>query len=245
MTYKSFGYWLTAFCALAGLLAGYWFTVGRVEARLASASERITLPDAPSIVYLTPALDSQDFIDASISAQKDVVILHSWDAVRKLAGERLIDALVIRNAAIERLSEENAAWMRSLADKGAVMVGIGVEDDTFAQLLGLRTFRVPGEADVPLGPSGYRLSQRYILGQSAEDVSKVAQQNWFERMLHGEGDPAAPAQIARPMLITTGTQRGELKTRQDIELFFHQIRTAIIDMYQQKADFHRQTTGKE
>lgn len=227
------------FLALAclALIAGYWLVTAQ-KSPVRAAAHSATMPETLTVVYVAPVPEPTGLLTPERLKAEGVTILPDWAAARQLAQVTPLDALLMDPQALDALQEDDRAWLRARFDEGVLMVGLGVVDDRFANELGVNSFRVPAESDVPLGPSGYRMASRLALGTPA-DRAKLEGKNWFERLLRGDEDPAAPDIVTQPMTVSAGASRGLLDTPDDVDFFFERLRMKIEGIYNTRAEFQQ------
>lgn len=153
-----------------------------------------------------------------------------------MANNRPLDALLIDAALLDTMTPTDVEWVRAQFHDGVVIVGLGVEDDVLASILGLKTLRAPAEADVPVGPTGYRLISALLLGDP-EDVQLLEQSGWIDRAIRG--DTAGPEGIKGPIVSSFSKSRGKLDSEQELNLLFLRIRLDIEGVYQVRAEFEQ------
>jgi hypothetical protein len=220
------------------LAAGGNATVSSAEARGS------TMPAEPNVAFIGPSeFAGRGQLTEKELTDRGVAIFTDWRELRTLASELPLDAVLIDAEATTTAAEEDIEWLREEFREGVVVAGLGVDDDAFASQLGLKTFRSSGEADIPLGPMGYRLAQALVLGR-ADEVEGIWGLDWIARVLEDE-EPTDNS--VEDLLITSfGSGRGELATQQDLDLLFVRINSSIRDAYEMRADYLQQSeTGEE
>lgn len=216
------------------LIGGYWLTVGYATTRQAIAHP-VTMPATPYIIRLALDATPKGSLTPEKMQAENIIRLADWQAVQVAAQKRPLDALLIDAKALDDASKTDVSWLRARFDEGIVMVGIGVDDNRFAQFFGVTTFE--GAEETALGPTEYRMVFRLAQGTPG-DLAKILQKKWFQRLLeNGEYNPAAPSTIDKLMILSSGIDRGDLKTDQDLHLFFTRLNGDIAGVYQARAEY--------
>ncbi len=112
-------------------------------------------------------------------AGRGVTPVYTWLSARSAARSRPLDAMLIDASSFDTMSDSDWDWLRTQFRDGVVVVGLGVNDDRSAQILGLETLRALAEASPavdPVGPTGYRLVMRLVLGRP-DDVETLERSN--------------------------------------------------------------------
>ena len=190
------------------------------------------MPLEPHIVFLAPKEASRGAVDVPTMDARGATSAFTWQEARLASQQRPLDAILVDQALIDRATRGDLDWLRQRYEDGVVIVGLGVNDDYFAQVLGQETFRVPGEAVAPLGLNGYRLAYGFVLGHP-DDLDGLG--NWIDRIIQQGEDPQP--NIMHPMVQTFGTSRGKLNSDADLDLLFTRLGYKIADIYQTRADF--------
>ncbi len=215
---------------LGGLFALRTYIGGSVEP-IAVEAYGDSVPLEPHIVFLAQPDASRGAVDAPTMEARGATSAFTWEEARLASQEHPMDAILVDQAIIANATNGDLGWLRQRYEEGVAVVGLGVNDNDFAQILGLETIRVSGEADVPIGASGYRLVYGLVLGHP-DDLKDLG--NWVDQLIRGE----EPQQnITHPMIQTFGTSRGELNSDADLDLLFTRLGNSIADVYQTRADF--------
>ncbi len=222
--------------ALAVGLAGYTLVVGKqsivhpVEARSAA------MPATPHILYLAPPGAVRGLVTDEAMQARGATLARDWRTAQSMASSQPLDALLIDAALLDAMTLADVEWVRAQFHDGVVIVGLGIEDDVLAPILGLKTLRAPAEANVPIGPTGYRLIDALVLG-APEDVRLLEQSGWIDRAIRGDTDSLGG--IKGPTVSSFSKSRGKLDSEQELNLLFFRIRTNIEDVYRTRAEFER------
>lgn len=217
--------------ALVAISAGYIAVAGMPGETPRSLARQTEAPDEPYIVFLGAAEAQRGALGPKDLQERGVVSVEQWETARRRALDEPLDALLLDDDALDAATSDDLEWLRSMYDDGVVLVGLGVDDDVFAQVLGVGTFRAAAEAIVPLGPTGYRLTSGLVLGHP-DDVDSLG--DWITRLREGK-EPTMPVQ--HPMATSFRSARGEVNTEEEVELLFTRLESAIRGNYETRSDF--------
>ena len=221
------------------LLAGYVATTITQEKAVQAHTLPAEMLDRPYILFLAPPDVQRGALNHSVMQNRGVVSVQSWGEARQRTQDRTVDALIIDAALLDVAGSGDLNWLRDEYRNGLVLVGLGVDDDSFARILGLETFRVSGEASVPLGPTGYRLTYGMVLGRP-DEINNLG--DWITRLRNGQA-PSPP--VEHPMVMTFRSARGEVNTEEDIDLLFARLNSAIRGIYETRAEFQEALESTE
>lgn len=228
-----------AVVALAAGFAGYAIVVGVPFIGTPVQARPLTMPANPYILHLAPEGSQRGLVNRDIMLARGVTPVYTWPSVRSGARNRPLDAMLIDASSFDTMSDSDLDWLRAQFGDGVAIVAFGVNDDRFAQILGLETLRAPAEASPavdPIGPTGYRLVMRLVLGRP-DDVETLERSNWIGRILRGEDGDAVP--IKNPLVSSFGSSRGKLDSVEELDLLFSRITSAIQGAYQTRAEFRQ------
>lgn len=191
-----------------------------------------------------------------------VVPVTSWAMARAADAVRRVDALFIDASLVDEAQPEDLAWLRDHFYDGAVVVGLGVEPATLAEMLDLPALLEPPEASGPVGPTGYHLVHVQVLAPaeelekiaSAEELAALRQQHgqdeeaymralkarWVEHELRGKDPRGLPGVVSAPMSIGGGMRRGDLASDEGIDGLFISVRLVIQGNYEEKLRFEEE-----
>lgn len=220
--------------ALAALVAGYIFIVGRSAIDTPAVARPATAPDNPHILYLAPEGTNRGAVNDGKMQEKGVTLVRDWTSARAAADSQPLDALLADAAMFDIISAEDTTWLQAQFRNGVVIVSLGLEDDKLAQTLGLKTLRSPEEADIPLGSTGYRLVSSYIFGEP-EDIKKLEDSDWINRYINDD-DQTPPNDIKNPLTFSVSKERGELNSNDDLDLLVLRVKSHIEGFYQAKKE---------
>jgi len=199
--------------ALLGLTLGYLWT--NQETRHAVARSA-TMPNNPHIIYLSPVDAVHGRLTPQMVEERGGVVLQTWAQVRDAAQKRPLDALLVEQTKFAEVKKEGQAWLRQQIEDGVVIVGVGIDIESFSAALGLPNLRAPGEAQIPIGDDGYYLLQALLLG-TPEDVAAMRRADWLAEAIRGN---VVKINTQKPLLAERGGERGKLATDEDIDRFF-------------------------
>lgn len=222
--------------ALAAGLAGYTIVVGTPSLAKPVAARSATMPANPLILYLAPQGSVRGLITDEVMQAHGATLARDWRTAQAIASSRALDALLIDAALLDAMTPADVEWVRAQFHDGVIIVGLGIEDEVLAPILGLKTLRAPAEANVPIGPRGYRLISALVLGDP-EDVRIIEQSGWIDGAIRG--DTTGPDGIKGPTLSSFRKSRGNLDSEQELNLLFFMVRTGIEDTYQMRAEFQQ------
>lgn len=225
--------------ALAAGFAGYAIVVGLPFMGTSVQARPLTMPAVPHMLYLAPEGSQRGLVNRDIMLARGVTPVYTWPSARSAARNRPLDAMLIDTSSFDTMSDSDLDWLRAQFRDGVVIVALGVNDDRFAQILGLETLRAPAEASPavdPIGPTGYRLVMRQVLGQP-DDVETLERSNWIGRILRGEDGGTVP--IKNPLRTSFHSSRGKLDSVEELDLLFSRITSAIQGAYQTRAEFRQ------
>ncbi len=228
---------LLASVAIVAFVAGYFIVERRLPANVASAEHGLIMPEEPNIVYLAPTDTAQRMLDAEALVDIAASPVVSWRALRTLAQTEPLDALLIDAPLLNEMPDSDQEWLRAQLRDGVTLVGLGVNDDKFAQTLGISTFRAPGEGTWERGPQGYRLVQLFVLAHP-DDWAKIDDVNWAERLVRGEdGGPFESITMEHPLLYSSRLGQGELTSDEEVEHLSVSLMDTIQYVYEKRAEF--------
>ncbi len=225
--------------ALIAMFAGFTLTTGVFEGVPKAMAHSSTMPAQPYILYLAPAQAQRGLLNSAVVQKHGGVPVPDWKAAQKAAQSRPLDALLVDTAFIGSASLTDKAWLKSQFHNGVVLVGLGVDDDQFAQTLGLNTFRVPQEANIPIGPMGYRLTMSLVQGDPG-DVSLLG--DWIDKYLQGDDTPVSG--IQHPLFTVFTSTRGNLDSQTDIDVLFYNMFSSIKGAYDTRSEVTNQGQPK-
>lgn len=217
--------------ALVAIYAGYIMVTGMPGEMPRTLARQSEAPDEPYMMFLGPAEAQRGALKPVDLQERGVLSVQYWETARRRTLDEPLDALLLDAGALSTATRADLEWLRSMYDDGVVLVGLGVDDDAFAQILGVATFRAAGEANVPLGPTGYRLTSGLVLGHP-DDVDSLG--DWIARLREGK-EPTTSVQ--HPMVTSFRSARGELNTEEEVELLFTRLESAIRGNYETRSDF--------
>lgn len=220
--------------ALGAVFIGYTAVVGKPSVATPVEARSVTMPVDPHILYLAPQGSVRGLVNDESMQVRGAIPVRDWTSARSAVSSRPLDALLIEAALLGTMTPSDVDWVRAQFHDGVVIVGLGVEDDVLAPILGLKTLRAPAEANVPIGPTGYRLISALLLGDP-EDVRLLEQSGWIDRAIRGGTD--GPDGIKGPTVSSFSESRGQLDSEQELNLLFFRIRTDIGGAYQVRAEF--------
>lgn len=227
--------------ALVGLLVGYIFIVGQSALDPPAAARSATGPDKPHILYLAPEGKQRGLVNDQKAQSLGATPVRDWVSVREVAGSKPLDALLIDAAMFGIITVEDMTWLQAQFRQGVVVVSLGLEDDKLAQTLGLKTLQTPGEAHIPIGPTGYRLVNSYVFGHS-EDIKKLEDSDWINRGI-GQDTDTSP-DIKYPMVSSFRSARGELNSNDDLGLLQLRLQSEIADVEQNRQQMQQDSGEK-
>jgi hypothetical protein len=221
---------------LAGLIVGCVLVAGPQAVSSPLVARSSTMPENPVMVYVGATGGTHGKLTEEDLAREGVTIVRDWQSARNRAAEQPLDALLMDQAMLDAMTDDDKAWLRSQLPEGVVTVGLGVDRDGFARSLGLETLRAPGEADIPIRADEALWVHALILGQP-EDVALLQANNWLARSLQGEDLNISGVQA--PLNTLTGRDRQQLDTEENKAFFFKRLRTTIEGIYQARAEFQK------
>lgn len=222
--------------ALVALLVGYVLVTGVSPGVSPAEARSATMPANPHILYLAPAGAQRGLTNDETMQNRGATPSRDWRSAQAAAQKRPLDALLVDASHFETMTDSDRAWLRTQAREGVVIVALGLEDEQLAQYLGLAMLRGPGEGDVPIGPTGYRMIQSIILGQP-DDVKILEANDWIAKEISGETEPLPG--IQRPLVTSFGKARGELNAAEDLDLLFRKLRSQIEGAYESRAEYEQ------
>lgn len=229
-----------AYISLAALLAlvvgvgVYFAVVGLDELFITAQARSTTMPENPHILYLAPKDTKHGIATDETMQAKGASIVREWRAARRAARSRPLDALIVDATFLRTMTKADKKWLLNEIQDGLTIVALGLEDDEFAQILGLPTLLAPQEDFVKRGPSGYRLFSA-VLFATLEDRQIIEQNRWVERMIRGEPDPSNG--IKYPTRSGMRLAQGNLNSMDELDLLFWQIRSTIQGTYEMRSEF--------
>lgn len=225
--------WLIA-CLLLGL-AGYVIVRGDIDFFETAQARSEGMPLQPHIVILGRAGNVLGAFQEE-RANWGITQVATWQAARQVAKKRPLDGLVISADSFGTMSTEDTRWLHSQLDDGVTLVAIGLEDDEFARILGLKTLLAPNESFAPRGKNGYRLVQAFIVGDP-EAVKELKYQGWIDDMIGGRNNVSngVPGLVYRSL----SKSQGMLENTADFNLFLFQLRGSIQSAYETRAQYKK------
>ncbi len=203
------------------------------------ASPSTYAPDRPTILYLAPQGSVRGLINDQVMQARGATPVRNWTSAQSYALVHHLDALIIDTALLDTMSPWDEVWLRTQFHNGIILVGLGVDDDSFAHRLGLDTFRVPAEANVPLGPMGYRLTYSLALG-TPEDLRVFELSDWLNRAVRGELDSPSQPLIQHPATRSFGDARGRVDSAIELDGLFIRLHLSIDGIYKTRAGYAEQ-----
>jgi len=137
--------------ALVAGLAGYTLVVGKQSIASPVEARSATMPAHPHILYLAPPGAVRGLVTDEVMQAQGATPVRNWRTAQAMANSRPLDALLMDASLLDSMSPSDVDWLRSQFHDGVTIVGLGVEDDRLAPILGLKTLRAPAEANVPIG----------------------------------------------------------------------------------------------
>lgn len=211
--------------------------VGSATSVLASRSS--AAPEHPRILYLAPQGSVRGLVNDQVMQARGATPVRNWTSAQSYALVNRLDALIMDTALLDTMNPWDEVWLRTQFHDGVVLVGLGVDDDSFAHRLGLDTFRVPAEANVPLGPTGYRLTDSLALG-TPEDLKLLELSDWINRAARGDLDSPSLPLIEHPARRSFGDARGTVASANDLDGLFIRLRLSIDGIYKTRAEYAEQ-----
>lgn len=224
--------------AAFGLVLGAAFA----SATSAFASQTTNAPDHPNILYLTPQGSVRGLVNERAMQERGASIVRNWPAAQSITLAQRVDALVIDATLLDRMNLWDVTWLRTQYHDGVTVVGLGVDDDAFAQKLGLDTFRAPAEGNVPLGPTGYRMTASLALG-TPEDLRTFELTDWLDRTIRGQHDDPNMPLIRNPATRIFSSSRGTLNSASELDGLFIRLYLSIEGIYKTRSDYAEQLTN--
>lgn len=213
------------------------------QTSLPAEARSLTTPTNPHILYLAPRGSIRGLANEDTLKSRGISIAYNWQSARLVAARQPLDALLIDATLLETITASDTTWLQTQFQDGVTLVGLGIDDDQFAMVLGLETFRSPAEANIPLGPTGYRLVMRLAIG-TPEDLRTFEESNWVQRSMSGEGVENTNRRINYPLGATFSKARGQLDTAQDLDLLLFQVKSTIEGAYKMRAEWQERIKEK-
>ena len=235
---KKFLYIVEAVVALAVGLVAYAIVVGPSSLVTPAQARSAEMPANPFILYLAPQGSVRGLVSDRIMQAYNVMPVRDWQAARSTAASRPLDAMLIDALLLNKMTSSDVAWLQAQFHDGVTIVGLGVDDNQFARILGLATLQAPTEASVPIGPSGYRLVQRLALG-TPDDLRTLGATDWIDRMIRGLQVEITPGKIKYPLVSSFSESRGQLDSQRDLDGLFFRIRSTIQNAYQKRSELQQ------
>ncbi len=237
---KRFFYIIAVMTALAVSIGAYAFVVGPQSIFTPAQARSLTMPANPHILYLALQGSTRGLVNDKVMQAHGATPVRDWQSARSAANTRPLDAILIDASLFNTMAPSDVDWLRSQFHDGVTITGLGVDDDQFARLLGLQTLRAPTEANIPIGPTGYRLVVGLALG-TPEDLKTLERTDWINRVIRGEQrdvtDPST--RIKYPMVNSFSKSRGQLNSEQEFELLFLGIRSSIEGTYNMRSEWQQ------
>lgn len=221
------------------LFGGIVFLVlamGYASATSVLASRSSVAPDHPRIFYLAPSGSVRGRVNDSVMQARGATLVGSWTMAQSISLAQRLDALIIDATLLDTMNPWDQVWLRTQFHDGVILVGLGVDDDLFAQRLGLDTFRVPAEGNIPLGPTGYRMTCSLALG-TPEDLHVFQLSDWINRLIRGELDDPAMPRIQNYAVRSYGGARGTLDSARDVDVLFIHLDLSIEGIYKTRSEY--------
>lgn len=230
---RKFIYLFTACLALAAAGAGYAWVTGTLPAVLSVDAQSTEPPANPHIILLAPEGKHDESL-AELLATPNVQKVQSWEAAKIAAQQNPLDALLFDVESFDSRTDSDTDWLRSQLDEGVVIVGIGIQDDSLASALGIKTLLAPEEIARQRGDTGYRLVQAFLLAQPA-DLKLLKQSGWIDIQIAGSN--SIPDGLEQPWTGSFSAAQGQLDTRTERELFAERLQSTIEDKYNTRSEF--------
>lgn len=230
---------LSILVSLVTMAAVVWLVLAFASATSAFASRSTNAPEHPNILYLAPQGSVRGLINDRVMQERGATITRNWPAAQSRTLVRPLDALIIDATLLDRMNPWDVVWLRTQFHNGVTIVGLGVDDDAFAQKLGLETFRAPAEGNVPLGPTGYRMTASLALG-TPDDLRTFELTDWLNRLVRGQHDDPSTPLIRNPAIRGLSTSRGTLDSASELDALFICLHLSIEGIYKMRSDYSEQ-----
>lgn len=235
---KKFLYIVEAVVALAVGLGAYAIVVGPSSLATPAQARPAEMPSNPVILYLAPQGAVRAWINDKSMRAEGATPVRDWQSARAAATNRSLDAMLIGASLVNTMTSSDVDWLQAQFRDGVTIVGLGVDDNQFAHILGLDTLRAPTEASVPIGPSAYRLVQSLALG-NPDDLRTLGNTDWIDRMIRGMQAEIAPGKIKYPLVSSFSESQGQLNSQRDLDGLFFRIRSTIQNAYQKRGELQQ------
>ena len=222
-------------------IGAYAIVVGPESFGSPAEARFLEMPANPHIIYLAPQGTSRGLVnEKSMQARGATSNAQNWQAARLTASQRPVDALLIEASILGNTTPLDEEWLRVQFRDGVAIVGMGVEDDRFARVLGLQTLLAPTEASIPIGPTGYRLVMSLVLG-TPDDVRTLESTDWINQAIRGEErNIISPSgKINNVMINSFSKSRGRLDSVQELDTLFLRLTSVIENAYKLRAEFQQ------
>ena len=195
-----------------------YFVVAKIDAPAVATRDSI-MPPNPYIQYLSEGGEHEVLNDQKAESQ-GAIIAKSWGTAKQGATTRALDALLIDNSFLQSSSDSDKGWLKTQFKGGVIIVGLGVDDDTFAQVLGLKTLLNAKEGKVLQASNRYTMIYGYLYGQP-DDVNLLESKNWLDILIRG--DDLHGISTKGPTRSGYGKSSGYLSYDSDIQLLFKKL----------------------
>lgn len=231
---------IAAVTALAVSVGAYAFVVGPQSIFTPAQARSLTIPANPHILYLAPQGSTRGLVNDKVMQAHGATPVRDWQPARSAGNTRPLDAILIDASLFNTGTPSDVDWLRAQFHDGIAIVGLGTDDDQFARFLGLQTLRAPAEANIPIGPTGYRLIMSIAVG-TPDDLKILRDTDWINRAIRGEELDVTRQnpKIKYPLVNSFNKSRGQLDSAQELNLLFLRINSVIEDAYKVRAEFQR------
>lgn len=228
---KRLFYGIALFTAISLAVASYVLVAGwPFRATLVQADYSV-IPANPLILYLAPQGSSRGKANDQSMQARGATQVANWQGIPPATNGRLLDALVIDDTMLNSATPTDVNWLQAQFRNGVTLVGLGIEDERFAKVIGVQNLVGPGESSAPIGPTGYRLVLNLVAGK-AEDINKLGRSSWFDDMVRGSRPSPLPSgQIKFPMTRLSTKSRGTLDTEEGLAGLFFMMQSSIESVY--------------
>lgn len=222
--------------SLAGLCAGilgYSLVVGALPLTSSAQARSSEMPPQPHIVYLVPANIQRGALNEPTLQSHGASRAENWSDMRRVSQAKPLDALIVDADFFQSNSPSDQEWLRQQFWDGVVIVALSTSDEMIAQQLAIEAVGSQGQGNNP--NHGFVMVSGLKLG-SAEDLAKLDNINWLQRLF--EGNDNSIEGIQNPTRMQFSRSSGTLDTELDVALLFINMRLAIEAIYDSRAE-HR------